>query len=556
MTDARVGKAPTRRTASSAPKPHWRSTTALVVAIALLVAVPLAPTVIGGGGPFALLRLPVESIVVTLLLTVLPWRRVRLVVAIVFGLFVVTALLLAGLDAAWEYALDIPFDPSNWPEIGDGFGVVQNAIGVPISIVVVVLLGLAAIGTVVALAWAALRVNAALRRHVVRGRGATVAMTAAWVVAALVGLQFVAGQPAAASASVDAVAAAASRVSDSQSAQADLAHEIQTDPAADIPSSDLLTALRGKDVVIAFIESYGQVAVQGTSFSEGVDTVLRDGGTQLAADGYSSQSAFLTSPTFGGISWLAHSTLQSGLWINEQPLYDSVVASTRFTLSDAFRKAGWNTVSDVPSDTEPWPYGTSFYHYSTLYNAKNVGYQGPQFGYAQIPDEYTWKYFADHELSGPHQPVMAEIDFVSSHTPWAPLPQLVPWSSIGDGSIYAPQPAEGHSATSVWQDPRMVQQAYGQSIQYSLGSMVDFLHNTDDPDLVVIALGDHQPATIVSGVGANHEVPISIITKDPSVLQAIQGWHWQDGLLPAPDAPVWPMSDFRDRFLAAYDTKQ
>jgi ATP-binding cassette subfamily B protein len=46
-----------------------------------------------------------------------------------------------------------------------------------------------------------------------------------------------------------------------------------------------------------------------------------------------------------------------------------------------------------------------------------------------------------------------------------------------------------------------VQAAYGQSIQYSLGAMFSFLQNYDDPNLVVIALGDHQPATIVSGEG-------------------------------------------------------
>ncbi|MEO6116061.1 MAG: CDP-alcohol phosphatidyltransferase, partial [Pseudolysinimonas sp.] len=351
---------------------------------------------------------------------------------------------------------------------------------------------------------------------------------------------------------IDAIASASSEASATLSAQADLRHEIATDPYSAVPSSQLLTALKGKDVVIAFIESYGQVAVQGTSFSDGVDQVLRDGGTQLAAEGYTSQSAFLTSPTFGGVSWLAHSTLQSGLWINKQPVYNKLLKSARFTLSDAFRNAGWNTVSDIPSDTHPWAPGTSFYHYGTLLDTNNVGYLGPTFGYARIPDQYTWKYFYDHELAGPHQPVMAEIDFVSSHTPWAPLPQLVPWSQIGDGSIYGPQPAQGQATSTVWQNPKSVQAAYGQSIQYSLGAMFSFLQNYDDPNLVVIALGDHQPATIVSGAGANHDVPISIISKDPAVFQAISGWHWQNGVFPSPDAPLWKMSAFRDRFLGAF----
>ena len=49
------------------------------------------------------------------------------------------------------------------------------------------------------------------------------------------------------------------------------------------------------DVVVAFVESYGQVAVQGTSFSPGVDAVLRSGNAALAAHGYSSPERSLSS---------------------------------------------------------------------------------------------------------------------------------------------------------------------------------------------------------------------------------------------------------------------
>ena len=95
----------------------------------------------------------------------------------------------------------------------------------------------------------------------------------------------------------------------------------------------LLTGLRGKDVLLVFVESYGQSAVEGSSFSPGVDSVLDTGTKGLRAAGFSSRSGWLTSPTFGGISWLAHSTLQSGVWVNSPTRYDQLVGSTRFTLS-------------------------------------------------------------------------------------------------------------------------------------------------------------------------------------------------------------------------------
>ena len=42
------------------------------------------------------------------------------------------------------------------------------------------------------------------------------------------------------------------------------------------------------------------------------------------------------------------------------------------------------------------------------------------------------------------------------------------------------------------------------------------------------------------------------MASDPAVLDRIAAWDWQDGLLPGPAAPVWPMDAFRDRFLDAF----
>jgi hypothetical protein len=99
-----------------------------------------------------------------------------------------------------------------------------------------------------------------------------------------------------------------------------------------------------------------------------------------------------------------------------------------------------------------------------------------------------------------------------------------------------------------------VRAAYGQSIEYTLNTLVSFVQHYGDPNLVLVVLGDHQPWTIVSGQQPSHEVPISVIAKDPAVLNRISGWGWNDGLRPSPQAPVWPMSAFRDRFLSAFNS--
>lgn len=537
-------------------RPAWQPRVANGSAIALLVVLPLVPAAFSTGSPLGLLGIPGESIVVLLLLTVIPWRMLRLLVAAAFGAFVGIAVLLAGIDRGYEAALGIHFVPLDWRQIGDAYGVVASAIGsAPASALFTAAMALI-VAASAALAWAALRVDASLRAHARRGRTALATVTAGWIVVAAVAQPLGMAEPAAAAASTGSIGSAVSRTVSALETRALIARELADDAYSHVPASRLLTALQGKDVVFVFVESYGRVALEGEGISDGVIDALRRGEGSLAARGYRSHSAWLTSPTFGGVSWLAHATLQTGVWIDSQAVYDQVVHSERLNLSAAFGRAGWRTVSVVPSNTQPWDVGSSFYAYDTMVDATNAGYRGPSFGYARIPDQYTLAHFADRVLADADQPIMAEIDLVSSHTPWAPLPELVPWPQIGDGSVFDAQPARSRSAREVWQDRATVQRYYGRSIEYSLGALFSFLENVDDPDLVVIALGDHQPAAIVSGEDASRDVPISVITRDAAVSDTVGGWEWEPGLRPGADAPVWPMDGFRDRFFAAFGSER
>jgi hypothetical protein len=149
-------------------------------------------------------------------------------------------------------------------------------------------------------------------------------------------------------------------------------------------------------------------------------------------------------------------------------------------------------------------------------------------------------------------PLFAEVDLISSHAPWTCIPRMIGWDDVGDGSVFARIPAEESTKATLFGDARRARRAYGDSIEYSLRALVSFVRRYGDDDLVLVVLGDHQPATLVTGQGATHDVPISVIAHDPKVLQRIAGWRWEDGLRPGPAAPVWPMEAFRDRFLTAF----
>ncbi len=512
----------------------------------------IAPGLISSGSALALLRVPLEALCALVILAVLPWAPARRVVASLAAMIFVITILSAALNRGFVAAIGRPFNVmTGWPELVSAYGVLSDSTGPAVAAVIVGLLVLATAVVVLVLTRALLRLVAVIHHHPRATRIGASAIAAGWIVLALVGAQVVPGQPVAAADTVRMTMTKADQVTTAVADRAAFGRAVATDDFKKVPASDLLGGLTGKDVIIAFIESYGQVALQNTAFSKGVNDVLLKGTADLATHGYSERSAFLTSPTFGGVSWLAHSTLQTGLWIDTQHKYDQATSGNRLTLSAAFKKAGWRTVSVVPSNNRPWSIGESFYDFDFMANSQNMGYQGPRFSYARMPDQFTWAYFQKNELAQPHPPVMAEIDFVSSHSPWTPLPHEVPWKSIGDGSIFDPQPAQG-LAPSVLQSEQDVQLLYGQSVQYSMSTLFSFLTTYDNPNLVLVVLGDHQPGSVVSGVDANHAVPISIISKDPAVIDRISSWRWDPGMLPSPDAPLWRMDEFRDRFLTAY----
>jgi len=532
---------------------RWASWLVTVVACGSIWVALVTPDRLSRLTPEAFVRVPLEGIVFVVLVLVLPPRARRvtaLVCGVVLGFLTILRVLDMGYYAAFDRRFDALYDTTYF---GPAFGLLSDSIGRRGARLAAAAAGLVGLGLLTLLPLALLRLTRLVARHRAWSIRVVAALTVISTLSAVTGARLATGTPVASTSTADLAIAHAGQLRDDLREQQAFENAVVDDRFRNTPGRDLLTGLRGKDVLLVFVESYGRVAVGGSAQSAPVASALAAGTRRLEAAGFSSRSAFLTSPTFGGLSWLAHSTLQSGVWVDNQQRYDDLVAGDRVTLSGAFARAGWRTVGVVPANERDWPQGRSFYHHDTIYDSRNVGYAGPTFSYASMPDQYTLAAFRRLELARPDRaPVMAEIDLVTSHTPWAPLPRLVDWDAIGDGSVFDAMPAQGQSPDDVWRDPARVRAAYMQSIAYSLDALTSFVLNTHDLNLVLVVLGDHQPATIVSGEGASRDVPISIIAADPAVMDRISGWGWQEGLRPAPDAPVWPMDGFRDRFLTAF----
>jgi hypothetical protein len=534
---------------------RWRPFAARLVTVlaALLVLTALvAPDTIADLTPAAFLRLPVEVLVGVAVLLVLP-ARARRPVAIVGGAVLGLLTVLKILDIGFSAVLARPFDPVlDWALLDDGLGFLGSSTGPAGQVAAVAAAIGVTIGVLVLVTLAVVRLARVTVRHPRPAARAVAVLTPVWVACAVLGAQLVPGVPVASAAAAAAAGQRALQVPASLLDQGAFTAALTADPFRDVPAGQLLTALRGKDVVLAFVESYGRSAIERPELAGPVTAALDAGNAQLASAGFAARSGFLTSPVAGGSSWLAHATMLSGLRVANQARHDALMASDRLTLVSAFAKADWRTVAVMPGTTGEWP-EARFYGHQHVYDFPALGYRGPDLGWASVPDQYTVSAFERMEHARPDRPpLLAEIALASSHAPWPLIPPVIGWDQVGDGSIFQTF-ATGEPRDAVWaKGTDAVRSAYSRSIAYSLGTLTSWVQTSGDDNLVLIVLGDHQAAPVIIGPDAGHDVPISIITRDRGVLDRIDGWGWDDGLRPSPQAPVWPMEDFRDRFLTTF----
>ncbi|WP_432041364.1 CDP-alcohol phosphatidyltransferase [Streptomyces cadmiisoli] len=526
--------------------------TATALSVALLVFALLMPTRVGAFTWTKFARIPVEAIIGAAVLLVLP-RRPRLTVAVVVGVALGALTVLNLLDIGFNEYLGRGFNlVLDWGLLDDAQSYMEDTMGgagaTGLAIAAIALAVL--LFTVMVLA--TVRLSNLLARHRTVAVRATLAAAVVWTLTFALGVQF-AGLPIAADHAAALVEIQARRVQTTLRDEAAFAEEAKVDVFGDTPADRLVPDLRGKDVLFTFIESYGRSAVEDPRIAPGVTRTLDSGTEALAEAGFGARSGWLTSATYGGSSWLGHSTFLSGLWISSQQRYRTVTSGDHLTLTKAFQKTGdWRTVGVVPGVQKAWP-EAEFYGLDNVYDAFHLGYEGPKFSWSTMPDQYALEAFQRLEHGKKRdRPLMAEIILTSSHQPWSPIPKMVGWDELGDGSVFEAVEKAGTDPSRVVADSDLSKQEYGRSVQYSLTSVTEWLQRYGTDDTVMVLLGDHQPIARVSGERASRDVPVTILAKDPKVLDKISDWGWTDGLRPAGDAPVWRMSAFRDRFLTAY----
>ncbi|WP_280902425.1 sulfatase [Streptomyces sp. MAA16] len=523
-----------------------------VLAAALVLFALLVPNRLDRLDVQSFLRIPAEGVLVAGLLLALP-SRARRVTALVAGVLLGLLTVVKFVDMGFYSVLARPFDlVLDWSLLGGATDWVRESFGRTGEIAAVIGVIVLLVAVLVLTALAVVRLADLMVRHRPTAARTTLVLGTAWITCVTLGVQFT-GVPIAAKLDADLVG---NRVQQVRAGLADgrvFDRQAAVDAFADTPPDQLLTGLRGKDVLFTFIESYGRTAIDDPAMASDVDAVLKQGTSDLDAAGFASRSAWLRSPVTGAGSWLAHSTFLSGLWIKNQQRYRSLTTSDRATLTSYFQKTGaWRTVGIVPGVRRAWPEG-KYFGLDHIYDSEHLGYQGPYFSWTPVPDQFSLEAFERLEHGRKDRdPIMAEIILASSHNPWAPVAHMIDWDDLGDGSVFERIKKEGKDPKEVWKDPESVRTEYKNAIEYSLHSLVEWVERYGDDRTVLVFLGDHQPVPTVTAGSTSRDVPITVVAHDPKVLDRIADWGWADGLKPADDGPQWGMDTFRDRFMTAF----
>lgn len=314
----------------------------------------------------------------------------------------------------------------------------------------------------------------------------------------------------------------------------------------------LLDRLGNRDMVLLYVESYGRSSHVNPLYAPTHTATLQQAAQDIAAAGLAMRSGWTRAPMVGGQSWLAHGSVASGLWLDTQTRYRSLLASPRQTLFHFAAQAGRRTVAIMPAHVFPWPEGT-YFGFDAIYNAADLGYQGAPFNWVTMPDQFTLTAFERLELSqSDRAPLLAQIALVSSHAPWVPVPELVDWDDVGDGRIFNQWALSGDPPDVVWRDHDRVRDQFRQAIDYSLQTVGDWAARLGEDAPLIVVIGDHEPARFVSGVDT-FDVPVHLIGP-PELVALFDGPGWTDGMLPDPGSPVTPMDAMRDLLLTRLST--
>jgi hypothetical protein len=308
------------------------------------------------------------------------------------------------------------------------------------------------------------------------------------------------------------------------------------------------------DVLLFIVESYGRLLSVEASTRGPHAQLLDELGAELARTGWHVASAFSTSPVNGGRSWLAEGTVLMGTPIRYEAVFHHILSQAPPNLIGFLNGQGYESVLLAPADRDrPGVHVVNRYGFSQVLSYNRLGYRGPKVGWGIVPDQYSLAVAEQRVLRSRTRPVVLDFHMVTSHAPWAQVPELEA-QPIAPGNDGPSTPVDERTATNAvlsrlanYQrdaDARysymdrfdaQLRRGYQATITYDLRVITQYLARRKD-DALVVVFGDHQPP-VIDRADPSFDAPVHLLSRDPERLAEPLRQGFVPGLALAASAP-------------------
>jgi hypothetical protein len=334
---------------------------------------------------------------------------------------------------------------------------------------------------------------------------------------------------------------------------------------------DALALERRPSIYLFAVESYGSILDRAPTLRGPYRRVLRRVEDTLRADGWHMASARLDAPVRGGRSWLAIASLLTGVRVDRQLVYNRFQDEPGDTphLVRFLDRQGYRTVALQPY-TYPRP-GLpvrNLYDFDVTLYRDDLQYEGPRYGLANAPDQYSLHFTHHTQLAPSPDPFFLFFETVSTHALWnyGLAPYLSDWREFNavEGSVYeqkqaltrrgsAPTPLLPDSITAprIYDEP--MPRRYLRHIAYDLHVLRTYLAEKASDGSLVLLLGDHQPPLLDT---QSSETPLHVLSTDPALVDHVRQYGLTNGLVRTDRTPTLRQEGLYSllvRALAAHD---
>jgi hypothetical protein len=160
-----------------------------------------------------------------------------------------------------------------------------------------------------------------------------------------------------------------------------------------------------------------------------------------------------------------------------------------------------------------------------------------------------------HPIRPDSPPRLLFFPTITSHFPFRQVPPYQPeWSRVLSARPFDSGDVERALAYQVG-DWMSLLPEYLRTIEYTYAWLAGYLEQPSPRDYLMILIGDHQPASSVTGPDAPWDVPVHVITSRPELVERFRALGFQPGL--EPRRPVLGGMHELTWFLAdAFDSKR